>query len=279
MWGSILWKGFGEMPSYWKLVEELTRLWKRTSQKSLKVLSIIEKRNHGKGVWETFSLIFSGKRVLITGGGQGIGRKMVEDFLSSGAGVIVWERSSKNLEQLKKDFPSSKLVTTQVDVSLQESCEKAAGSLKEPIDFLINNAGILRDRSLAKMTWEEYSSVIQTNLNGVFLAVKSLLSRFNPELSSAKRIVNLSSVVALYGNFGQSNYVAAKAGVIGFTKVWARELGKKGFTVNSIAPGFIDTDILKDMPQKVKDSLIAKISVGRIGRVEDISQTCLFLCF
>ena len=171
---------------------------------------------------------FSGKRVLITGGGQGIGRKMIEDFLSSGAEVIVWEKSLKNLEQLKEDFLSSKLITKEVDVSSKDHCEQSADSLKESIDFLINNAGILRDRSFAKMTWEEYSSVIQTNLDGVFLATQSLLPHFKKE-SSSKRIVNLSSVVALYGNFGQSNYVAAKAGVIGFTKVWAQGVGQKGF--------------------------------------------------
>lgn len=222
------------------------------------------------------SFDFSGKRVLITGGGQGIGYKMTEDFLSSGAEVIVWERSSQNLEKLQK-LSSSKLMAHQVDVSSRESCEQAVSSLKEPIDFLINNAGILKDRSFSKMTWEEYSSVIQTNLDGVFFVTKSLLAFFKKD-SLSKRIVNLSSFVALYGNFGQSNYVAAKAGVIGFTKVWARELAKKGFTVNAIAPGFINTDILKNMPGEVINAFIAKIPVGRIGKVDDISNTCLFLC-
>lgn len=220
---------------------------------------------------------FSGKRALITGGGQGIGRKMVEDFLSSGAEVAVWERSAKNLQKLKKDFPSAKLTVWELDVSSKEQCEKAAGVLKEPIDFLINNVGILRDRSLTKMTFEEYSSVMRTNLDAVFFVTKSLLSHFKEE-SSSKRIVNLSSVVALYGNFGQSNYVASKAGVIGFTKVWARELGRKGWTVNAIAPGFVQTDILKNMPQQVMEDLIKRISVGRIGQVADISHACLFLC-
>lgn len=220
---------------------------------------------------------FSGKTVLITGGGQGIGRKMTEDFLSSSAEVIVWDKSLEKLNQLKKDFSSSKLLVQEVDVSSKKSCEQATAELKKPIDFLINNAGILRDRSFAKMTWEEYSSVIQTNLDGVFLTTKLLLSHFN-EQSSTKRIVNLSSVVALYGNFGQTNYVAAKAGVIGFTKVWARELGKKGWTVNAIAPGFIQTDILKNMPAKALENLIAKIPVARIGQTEDISSAVMFLC-
>lgn len=220
---------------------------------------------------------FSKKRVLITGAGQGIGFRMMEDFLSSGAEVIVWERSKKNIEKLKTHPLSSKLSLMEVDVSSKENCEAAAGSLKEPIDFLINNAGILRDRSFSKMTWEEYSSVMDTNLNAVFLVTKSLLPYFKAD-SSLKRIVNMSSFVALYGNFGQSNYVAAKAGVIGLTKVWARELARKGWTVNAIAPGFIDTEILKNMPEKVINDFKAKIPIGRIGRVEDISRTCLFLC-
>ena len=220
---------------------------------------------------------FTGKRVLITGGGQGIGYKITEDFLSCGAEVIVWEFSSENIEKLKREFSSSKLNVNSVDVSSKKSCEQVANSLDRPIDFLINNAGILKDRSFAKMTDEEYFSVIQTNLNGVFFVTKVLLPHFNLD-SSSKRIVNLSSVVALYGNFGQSNYVAAKAGVIGLTKVWAKELGRKAFTVNAIAPGFIQTKILGDMPKDVLDSLVKKVSVGRIGQVEDISKACLFLC-
>ena len=115
---------------------------------------------------------FSGKRVLITGAGQGIGHKMMEDFLSSGAEVIIWERSQKHIEKLKTHPLSSRLSLIEVDVSSIENCEKAASSLKEPIDFLVNNAGILRDRSFSKMTWEEYSSVVDTNLNAVFFVYK-----------------------------------------------------------------------------------------------------------
>ena len=219
---------------------------------------------------------FSGKTALITGAGQGIGYQIAKDFISSGAKVIVWEKSKSNIEKLKKDFSNEKLTVQETDVSSLESCKKSAKLLTEPIDFLVNNAGILRDRSLAKMTWEEYSAVIQTNLNGVFCVTQSLLPHFKTD--SFKRIVNLTSIVALYGNFGQSNYVAAKAGVIGFTKVWARELARKSFTVNAIAPGCVQTDIFKNTDPSFLEDLIAKVPVGRMGDVKDISQACLFLC-
>lgn len=220
---------------------------------------------------------FSKQKVLITGGGQGIGRKMVEDFLSSKAQVVVWDQSATNLRKLKEDFPSEQLAVQELDISSYKQCEQAAKALTQPIDFLINNAGILRDRSFSKMTWEEYSSVMRTNLDGVFCVTQSLLPHFKKE-SSCKRIVNISSMVAIYGNFGQSNYVAAKAGVIGFTKVWAKELGRKGWTVNAIAPGYVQTDILKNMPQDVIEGLVKKIPVGRLGQVEDVSKMSLFLC-
>ena len=219
---------------------------------------------------------FSGKTALITGAGQGIGLQTAQDFISAGAKVIVWEKSKDNIDKLQKSFSKEQLTAQETDVSNLESCRQAAGLLKVPIDFLVNNAGILRDRSLAKMTWQEYSTVIQTNLNGAFCVTQSLLPHFNS--NSFKRIVNLSSVVALYGNFGQSSYAAAKAGLIGFTKVWARELAAKSFTVNAIAPGCVHTDIFKNTDPKILESLIAKVPVGRMGDVKDISQTCLFLC-
>ncbi len=217
---------------------------------------------------------FSGKRVLVTGGGQGIGRKIVESFFFAKAEVLVWEKSPKCIKRLKQDFPS--VSVQQVDVSQKESCFHATRGLPAPIDFLINNAGILKDRSLSKMTWEEYSSVMGTNLNGVFLSTKYLLPHFTT--GSFKRIVNLSSISALYGFFGQSNYSASKAGVLALTKVWARELGRKGWTVNALVPGLIQTDILKDMPEDLIKNLIEKIPTSRIGQVEDVSSACLFLC-
>ncbi len=220
---------------------------------------------------------FTNKKVLVTGGAQGIGCQIVKDFLNSGAQVIVWDYSEEKLQKLKEELKNSSLITKKIDVSSFKDCQEGAKSLDFKLDILVNNAGILRDKSLSKITEQEYLDVIQTNLNGVFYVTKSLLSNFN-EKNLFKRIVNLSSIVAIYGNFGQTNYVAAKAGVIGFTKVWSRELGKKGFTVNAIAPGFIQTDILKDIPKEVMDSLVKKIPLARLGTVKDISNACLFLC-
>ena len=219
---------------------------------------------------------FKGKRALVTGAGQGIGLQITRDFIENGAEVIAWEKSPDNIKNMEKSFSSESLKTKKVNVSSFDECKSAVSSLEKPIDFLVNNAGLLRDRSFAKMSLEEYSAVIQTNLNGVFYTTKSLLESFNPD--SFKRIVNLSSMVALYGNFGQSNYVASKAGVIGFTKVWARELGRKGWTVNAIAPGFIQTDILKKMPPEIIKKMIDQVPVKRIGSVKDVSQSVLFLC-
>ena len=220
---------------------------------------------------------FKDKKVLVTGGAKGIGRKITEDFLKAGAQVTVWDYSEETLKQLTEDLKTDKLQTQKVNVASLKECEAAAKNLKNPIDILINNAGILRDKTLSKISEKEYQDVINTNLNGVFYVTKSLLNNFN-EKNQNKRIINLSSVVALYGNFGQTNYVAAKSGVIGFTKVWARELGRKGFTVNAIAPGFVQTDILKDMPEDLMEKLTKKVPVLRLGQTQDISNACLFLC-
>ena len=210
---------------------------------------------------------FKDKHVCITGGASGIGKHLSEKFLQAGADVTIWDLQAPK---------TSKASYTKVDVSSPESCDEAAQSLKKPLDFLVNNAGILKDRSLAKLSVEDYDKVISTNLNGVFYVTKSLLPYFQD--TSFKRIVNLSSVVALYGNFGQTNYIAAKAGVIGMTKVWARELAKKSWTVNAIAPGFIETDILKNMPEDVLNKLIKQVPIGRLGQTEDIANACMFLC-
>ncbi|WP_341826224.1 SDR family oxidoreductase, partial [Klebsiella pneumoniae] len=144
------------------------------------------------------------------------------------------------------------------------------------VDILVNNAGITRDKSFAKMTGEEWDAVIGTNLTGLFNVTKSLSEKFNAA-SSQKRIINISSVVGLYGNFGQTNYAAAKAGVIGMTKTWGKELARKGYTVNAIAPGFIRTAMTNAMPKEVLEQMAAKVPATRLGETEDIANAVLFL--
>ena len=143
------------------------------------------------------------------------------------------------------------------------------------IDILINNAGITNDSTLKKMTVEQWQQVIDINLSGSFYCIKAITPYMLEK--GYGRIVNASSVVALYGNFGQTNYVATKAGLIGMTKTLARELGKKGITVNAVAPGFIETDMVAKMPENVLDGMRAKVPVGRLGQPEEIASAYLFL--
>ncbi len=221
---------------------------------------------------------FSGKSVVVTGGARGIGLEITRHFLAAGARVSVWDFSDEAIETARHELAkhATHVHFVQADVSNAEACERAAAAVPFAIDILVNNAGIVRDKSLAKMTNEEFDAVIQTNLNGVFFVTKSLLPKFNAD-SQHKRIINISSVVALYGNFGQTNYVAAKAGVIGMTKTWARELGRKGFTTNAIAPGFTQTSMVESMPPEARSAMDAKIPVGRLGHPRDIANACLFL--
>jgi 3-oxoacyl-[acyl-carrier protein] reductase len=218
---------------------------------------------------------FSQNRAVITGGAQGIGLRITEMFLSSGATAEVWDFSETALKKAESQLEkyASRVQFTQVDVRSSESCQRAAERAKGPINFLVNNAGITRDKSFSKMTDEDFEDVIQTNLSGLFHVTKACLDKFG----DPKRIINMSSIVAAYGNFGQTNYVAAKAGVIGMTKTWARELGRKGFTVNAIAPGFTRTSMVDAMPEAVIKEIAGKVPVQRLGEVDDIANACLFL--
>ena len=234
----------------------------------------------------TLKFDFSGKNVVVTGGARGIGFEITRQFLAAGANVSVWEFSSESIASAKDELKSyvshsasngtPRLQFQQVDVSKTENCEQAAGALPFEVDILINNAGITRDKSFAKMTDEDFDAVLATNLGGVFRVTKALLPKFSGN-STHKRIVSISSVVALYGNFGQTNYVAAKAGVIGMTKTWARELSKKGFTANAIAPGFTLTPMVEAMPADVLKGMASRVPAGRLGTPQDIANACLFL--
>lgn len=221
---------------------------------------------------------FQNKAAVVTGGASGIGFKIALSFLEAGGKVSIWDYSQEALEKTKAELSkySSQLHIARVDVTQRDSVAAAAASLPWAIDILVNNAGITRDKSFTKMGPEDWDAVINTNLTGLFNMTKGLFDKFNGQ-SKNNRIINISSVVGLYGNFGQTNYAAAKAGVIGMTKTLSRELGRKGFTVNAIAPGFIRTAMTAAMPKEVLDGMAAKVQAQRLGETEDIANAAMFL--
>ena len=212
-----------------------------------------------------------GKVVVVTGGSAGIGRATVDRFADEGAVVVSWDVSGD---------PA-------VDVTRNDSIEKALAAVLEShgrIDVLVNNAGIVRDAQLVR--WKDgevagmmdeatFDAVVNVNLRGVFLCTRAVV----PHMIRAGRgvILNASSIVGLYGNFGQTNYAATKAGVISFTRTWARELGRYGIRVNAVAPGFIATEMVQAMPQKVVDTMTAKTPLAKLGHPDDIANAYVWL--
>jgi len=194
------------------------------------------------------------KIAIVTGGAQGIGKATVEKFLKEGAVVTIWDIDDRNGKELTHRLRTNgfNVFFKKVSVSNPKEIKEAVKEVFEKygrIDILINNAGITKDSTLKKMTAEQWQQVIDVNLTGVFNCTQAVASVMIKQGSG--KIINASSVVGLYGNFGQTNYVATKAAVIGMTKVWARELGRKGINVNTVAPGFIETEMVKNMPLDV----------------------------
>jgi 3-oxoacyl-(acyl-carrier-protein) reductase len=222
-----------------------------------------------------------GRACLVTGASRGIGRAIALELGQRGASVAVGFVNNEEAAKQVADEIATHGGTGFAfgcDVQDAEAVEAAVASVVErfgKIDALVNNAGITRDRSLAKMSPEEWDAVIQTNLTSVF----RMTSRVLPYMVEAGygRIVNISSVIGLHGNFGQANYAAAKAGIVGFTKSAALELARKGVTVNAIAPGFIETEMIAAMPEDVREKILAKIPMGRFGKPEEVAQAAAYL--
>jgi 3-oxoacyl-[acyl-carrier protein] reductase len=219
------------------------------------------------------------KVAIITGGARGIGKATAEIFTKEGASVIIWdmlEEGEKTAADLRLLGYSAEL--QKISVTDFEALEQAAQLIVEKygkIDIIVNNAGITRDKSFLKMTHNEWQQVIDVNLTGVFNCTKAVAPHMVTK--GYGRIICTSSIVGVHGAFGQTNYAAAKAGLIAMCRTWAKELGPKGITANAVAPGFILTDMTDAIPAEIRDAQIRAIPARRAGLPEDIAYTYLFL--
>ena len=226
-------------------------------------------------------MLLDGKTALVTGASRGIGRAIALRLAAEGVRVAInYAGNVKAAEEVKAavEAAGGAAILCQADISDSAAVEAmVADVVKEfgTIDILVNNAGITRDTLLMRMKDEDFAKVLDTNLKGVFYCTKAVAKLMMKKRSG--RIVNMASVVGLVGNAGQTNYAAAKAGVIGFSKSAARELASRGITVNVVAPGFIGTDMTAVLPEAVKEKTLAGIPLGKMGEPEDVANAVLFL--
>lgn len=226
-------------------------------------------------------MLLGGKVAIVTGASRGIGRAVAVALAKQGAKVVInFAGNSSAASEVLTEITQTggEAILYQADIADGDAVEamvKAAMDKFGRIDILVNNAGITRDNLLMRMKEEEWDAVIDTNLKGIFLTTKAVARIMMKQ--RAGKIINMTSVVGVTGNAGQSNYAAAKAGVIGFTKSTAKELASRNITVNAIAPGFIATDMTHVLPEDLKTGLADKIPLGRMGDPEDIAQTVVFL--
>ncbi len=218
---------------------------------------------------------------IVTGGSRGIGRAVAVRLAKDGMNLVINYRgnsaAAEETERMCREL-GAEVLLVQGDVSRAEDCEKLTAQAKEAfgrVDVLVNNAGITRDGLLARMTEEDFRAVLDVNLVGPWNMMKAVNRIMMKQRYG--RIVNLSSVTGLMGNMGQTNYAAAKAGILGMTKSYAREVASRGITVNAVAPGFIDTDMTEAMPEGAKDKIITGIPMGRTGKPEDVAEAVAFL--
>ncbi len=220
------------------------------------------------------------KVAIITGAGRGIGQATAVKFAREGAKVVVCDLSEAAIAETLKlcgeaGAQTLGCVANVTDNSTLKAMVQATLAKFGRIDCLVNNAGIVADAQMKNMTEDQFDKVIAVNLKGVFNATKAVVDTMIAQQSGV--ILNSSSIVGLYGNFGQTNYAAAKFGVIGMAKTWARELGRKGIRSNAVCPGFISTSILATIPEKVINALEEKVPMGRLGHPEDVANTFAFL--
>ncbi|XP_004535285.1 estradiol 17-beta-dehydrogenase 8 [Ceratitis capitata] len=226
-------------------------------------------------------MVLLGKLAIVTGAGSGIGRATCRLLARDGAKVIAADRNLRAAEQTAKDIGNDHVLPLEVNVASLESVSKAVNysitQFKQPPSIVVNSAGITRDGYLLKLTEQDYDDVYAVNLKGTFLMTQQFARAMIEHHIRNGSVVNMSSIVARLSNPGQANYAATKAGVVSLTEIAAKEFGKFGIRVNAILPGFIDTPMVEVVPEKVKQDVLRRCPMGRLGRPEEIAEVIAFL--
>ncbi|HEX9940311.1 MAG TPA: 3-oxoacyl-ACP reductase FabG [Longimicrobium sp.] len=219
-----------------------------------------------------------GQVALVTGGSRGIGLAIAEELANAGAKIAVVARDEARARQAAEGLPGEGHRGYGCDVADPEAVNALVKRVEEELgslDVLVNNAGVTRDNVLMRLKDDDWNAVIDTNLRGAFNTIRAASRGMMKRRQG--RVINITSVVGITGNKGQSNYAASKAGVIGLTKAVAKELASRGVLVNAVAPGYIETDMTADLPEAARDALMGQIALGRLGRPQDIAPAVRFL--